>query len=596
MKNAPAAFRAIMRLAGIALLALAVASLVRILLLAPLGTRIVWVTFYPAVMLAAVWGGWGAGAAVALGSCLLARYGWPLFGNEPFIKVGADWLGLWAFLVNCAMISAVAEGMRRARARAEAARLQAEAANRAKSIFLASMSHELRTPLNAILGFSNLLQTDAAATEEQRRMLAIVSRSGTHLLELINTVLDMAKVETGRISVEETDFDLPMTLAGIVELLRNRADEKGLKLTLQTPPEIPRFIRTDGGKLRQAVINLVGNAIKFTPCGAVALRAQAGTIDRTGRFNLTIEVEDTGPGIAPQDQERIFEPFVQLGTETNSAGTGLGLAITRQLVELLGGSARVHSTPGQGARFVLELPVRAITTPEAGGVNAPSETVRRLAPGHREIRVLIVEDQEENALLLRQILEQAGFAIRHVPNGAAALDEFQTWRPDFIWMDWRMPVMDGLETTRRIRALPGGREVRIAVLSASVFKQERDEVIAAGADDFVAKPLRFGEVFAALARLPGVRYAEEPAAPKTTPPPLTPAAVATLPDTTLEELETALLSLDAKRIGAVVVRVEAARPDIGEVMRLAVSHLQYSSLLGMVRAARRLAAAPPPPS
>ncbi len=458
----------------------------------------------------------------------------------------------------------------------------AEVANKAKSVFLANMSHELRTPLNAILGFSNLMHADAAASADQRRTLDIINRSGENLLSLINSVLDMAKIESGRTNIQSTPFDVRAMMRDIANLMRQRAETKGLQLGLDLPADLPVTVQADESKLRQVVLNLVGNAIKFTAQGGVTLRLRARPADRSERLWLTVEVEDTGEGIAAEDQQRIFEPFVQVGPGSEQKGTGLGLTLTRQFVQLMGGVIRVESAPGQGSKFHVELPVGRAETAALASVAGRETGVARLAPGQAEYRILIVEDNVENWMLLRQLLEQAGFLVRVAGNGADSIEVFQSWRPHFIWMDWRMPVMDGLEATRCIRSLAGGREVKIAAFSASVFKGERDQVLASGADDFVSKPIQFESIYDCLARHLGVRFISEvvglPAAAEPDEP-LRPEALAALPPELRGELADSLVSLDATRIGATIRRVTKLDPALGGALAHHADRLEYTAIL-----------------
>jgi signal transduction histidine kinase/CheY-like chemotaxis protein len=552
------------------------------------GTRFAWLTFYPAVMAVAVFAGGWAGVAAALLSTAVVWKLWPLLLGDTPIRDAQDVVGLAVFVANGVLIALIAESMRRARAKARQAQAEAEAANRAKSEFLASMSHELRTPLNAILGFARLLCNDPHATPDQRRSFDIITRSGEHLLDLINGVLDMARVEAGRVVLEIAPFRLPELMRDVTDLLRPRAEAKGLELALELPENPPAVVQGDEGKLRQVLLNLAGNAIKFTPCGRVALRLKHRPADEPHRSRIALEVEDTGSGIAPEDQARIFEPFVQLGHQSELKGTGLGLTIARQFVGLMAGTIRVESRPGQGAKFIVDLEL-AHAAAEALPIAARHESrLARVAPGQPEFRMLVVDDQPENILLLRQVLEQAGFPVRVAADGAEAIAAFQAWRPQFIWMDWRMPVMDGIEATRRIRAIEGGRDVKIAAVSASVFQEERARLLAAGADDFVRKPIQFEQIYECLTRHLGVRFDfSGPAAPSPAESGdnLDPSALASLPPALRLELSEAVISLDAERIAAVVSRVAELNSALGTALGRRASQLEYTAIMRALKGA-----------
>jgi signal transduction histidine kinase/CheY-like chemotaxis protein len=389
---------------------------------------------------------------------------------------------------------------------------KAEASNRAKSAFLANMSHELRTPLNAILGFSTLMTQSSDIPETEKDNLKIINHSGEHLLQLVNDVLDMSKIEAGHVRLDAEDFDLGELIRNITDMMRIRASEKGLQLLVDQTSKFPRIIHGDAPKLRQILINLLSNAIKFTNQGGITLRLDT-LEDDDCNLVLKFEVEDSGTGIEQKDIERIFMPFEQLANATSQKGTGLGLAITRQFVNMMGGDIHVQSKPNMGSIFSFSIQVKHATT-DIDLVNHQGQdgkTVISLADGEPEWRILVVEDQLENQLLIQKILKQIGFQVKIAENGARGIELFQTWQPHFIWMDRRMPVMDGLTATRKIRQLPGGDQVKIVALTASVFKDQRDEVMEAGSDDFVRKPYRPEELYDCMARhLPlHYRYAED---------------------------------------------------------------------------------------
>lgn len=332
---------------------------------------------------------------------------------------------------------------------------EANAANRAKSQFLANMSHELRTPLNAILGFAQLITREPTVPQPQREQIQIINRSGEHLLTLINDVLEMSKIEADRVSLSENDFNLHRLLQSLEEMFRLKAKAKGLALKFEDEANVPEYICADEGKLRQVLINLIGNAIKFTKAGHIIVRIQASPLPPhppSPHQTLIFAVEDTGSGIAADELEALFEPFVQ--TEIGRAsrqGTGLGLPISQKFVQLMGGQIRVSSTLGQGSTFSFDIHAKPAEAVEALFQQVP-KTVVGLAPGQPTYRILIVEDHWENRQLLMRLLAPLGFELREAENGQQVIALLESWTPHLIWMDIRMPVMDGYETIRRIRA------------------------------------------------------------------------------------------------------------------------------------------------
>ncbi|NJN21337.1 MAG: response regulator [Leptolyngbya sp. RL_3_1] len=407
-----------------------------------------------------------------------------------------------------------------ARAGAELERMQVEsamqqardganAANRAKSEFLANMSHELRTPLNTILGFTQLMRREGCFDPQSLASLAIVNRSGEHLLDLINDVLEMSKIEAGRVSLHRSSFNLHHLLTSLEDMLRLRAESKGLALHFDYDAGVPAEIETDEGKLRQVLLNLLGNGIKFTDQGTVSLNVQVHPppIDIPDvEALLEFAIADTGPGIAPEEVEQLFEPFGQTATGHRSQeGTGLGLPISQRFVRLMGGELTVATALDQGATFTFTLPVR-LAQPDTILPQRPQRSPQRLAPNQPDQRILVVEDHDANRELLVRLLRHSGFQVKAAQNGQHALEIACQWHPHLIWMDIRMPVMDGYEATRQIKAAHLQPAPVIIALTASAFEDERERVIAAGCHDFVRKPFRHDAILEKMADYLPIRY------------------------------------------------------------------------------------------
>ena len=379
---------------------------------------------------------------------------------------------------------------------------EAESANRAKSVFLANMSHELRTPLNSVIGFSQMMADSSSMFEEEKHNLAIINRAGHHLLTLINDILELSKIEAGRMQLQTGPVDLRGLLDEVVEMVRMRSGDRGIALRLECSG-VPPLVRLDGAKLRQVLLNLLSNALKFIEQGSVTLSLACQAQD-DGQVALAFAVRDTGSGIAQEDLERIFEPFVQADSAVAQAGTGLGLTISREFVRLMDGELRVESTLGAGSvfRFDLRAPcvLRPVAAPQAPG------RVARLPPGQRGRAVLLVDDDDNCRKLLAGLLAPLGFLLQEAAGGAQAQAMLAAQRYDMVLSDWRMPDIDGLALTRWLRAQDGLAQPRLVIMTASAFEEEKQEALAAGADGFLRKPIEQEHLFAMLEQQLGLRF------------------------------------------------------------------------------------------
>ena len=459
----------------------------------------------------------------------------------------------------------------------------AEAANRAKSTFLANMSHEIRTPLNAIIGFSQLMQGDADLSQKNREHLDTINRSGEHLLALINDILEMSKIEAGRTVLASSTFDLHALVSDLEVMFRVRTDEKGLQFELNRGEDVPRYVAADEGKLRQVLINLLSNAVKFTDTGGVTARVTS-TEGRDDGPLVSFSVTDTGPGIAEEEQHRLFKHFEQTASGVGTgAGTGLGLAISREFVRLMGGDLTIESQPGVGSTFRFEVAMEV-----GDAADAPEEGLARqvtgLKPGQPERRILVVDDKQPNRRLVREMLAGVGFTVYEATNGREAVESFAEHACHLILMDRRMPVMDGFGAIARIRETAEGKNVVIIVLTASAFQESREASLVAGADDFIAKPFRAEDLFAAIGKHLGVEYeyAEaEPAAGETAEGSSQPTvgAVAELPANLLKRMRDATISGDLDRLLELIDEAEGHDATAAEGLRRLADQFEYEALL-----------------
>jgi len=474
---------------------------------------------------------------------------------------------------------------------------QAEKANRAKDIFLANMSHELRTPLNAILGYSQLMAHDAQATPTQQEHLETIARSGEHLLDLINNVLTMSKIEAGRTTLQENAFNLRQQIDGLQEMFQLRTDYKGLTLLLDIAPGVPHYVYADAGKLRQVLMNLLSNAVKFTEEGGVTLRIKSQPQDaKNAEVMLFIEVEDTGVGIAPEEVNDLFKPFTQTASgQQSQEGTGLGLSISKQFVNLMDGELSVSSIAGQGTTFRLQIPVTLADEDAVEKLElSPQRRVTGIEPGQmapdgRPFRLLIVEDNIANRELLVKLLAPFGFEIRSAVNGAESVELWEQWQPHLVWMDMRLPVMDGYEATRQIkaRAKALGRQAIVVALTASAFEEDREAILAAGCDDLIRKPYREHEIFDALHRHLGLRFIYETTTPahqvtENMPPQDLRAAIAKLPADQVANLHQSAVALDIEKTLALIEEIRLQEPHLAGALAEWVNDFEFDKLLALI--------------
>ena len=387
---------------------------------------------------------------------------------------------------------------------------QAEAANRAKSAFLANMSHEIRTPMNVILGYAQLLKLDGTLSESQRHKLEAIHASGSHLLTVINDVLEMSRIEAGRSTLLIVRFDLRALLRELEVMFAGLIDRERVALSIDVAGDVPDVVEGDAGKVRQVLINLLSNASKFTADGAIRVHASCHAV-AADRVRVSIAVADTGPGIAPDDLPRIFNAFDQLDAGARVGGSGLGLTISRSFAQLMRGDLTVTSEPGQGSTFRFAFEAVAAAGAPVAGRDADSARVM-LAPDQPRRRILVVDDVAANRDIAEELLARVGFEVRGAASGEAALAAHDDWRPDLVLMDLRMPgAIDGLEAIRRLRAA-GSTAVLVAFTASGVVETE-EAARTAGADALVRKPYRADELLDRIGALLGVRYRHEPAAP-----------------------------------------------------------------------------------
>ncbi len=467
------------------------------------------------------------------------------------------------------------------RKRAEAereARHVAEAANQAKSTFLANMSHELRSPLNTLLGFARLMERQLALPPETREDLAIILRSGEHLRTLINQVLDLAKIEAGRTVLNDTDFDLHALLDELEDMFAFKADEQGLTLYVEQD-DIPHFVHGDPLKLRQVLINLLSNALKFTRQGSVTV----GITRRTVPAGLRFTVADTGPGMSAEELQDLFNPFVQTRTgQLAQEGTGLGLTISRNFVRLMGGELHIASQLGRGTTVSFDLPLQTV---EAVAMTPTTERTEQqviaLAPGQPRYRLLIADDGQDARQLLVRLLAPLGFEVREAANGLEAVEIWETWQPHLIWMDMRMPVLDGRAATRRIKACANGPATVIIALTASSFEEQRADILAAGCDDFLRKPFQEGDLFGLMQKHLGVRFVYQEDIAIHSSVPVDAAALATLPAALRHTLEQALIRLDTVAVAHAIAEVKNA--SLAQALAMLANEFQYKRMLELIQ-------------
>jgi PAS domain S-box-containing protein len=574
---------------------------------------------------------------------------WYLTSTVPYLDSQGNFVGILGIARDITEHKRMDETLQKAK---EAA----EAANQAKSRFLANMSHELRTPMNAILGFTQLMERDPTFPDKHKEYLGVISRGGEHLLELINDVLELSKIEAGQSLLNKATFNLYDMLNSLEEMIHIRADKKGLQLSFEWTPDVPQYITADERKLRQILINLLGNAVKFTDEGSVMLRVSYRGKE-TGRWgdremgrqgeteigrgevlpsiilsphppisptpHLIFEIEDTGLGIAPEEMDTLFDAFTQAQSGHKAQeGTGLGLALSRQFVQLMGGDINVSSQIGQGTTFTFDIQIELAEGSEIQ-LQQPTRRIIGLEPHQRATdggpyRILIVDDHVESRRFLRILLEEVGFSVQEAANGKQAIELYKNWQPHLIWMDMRMPVMDGYEATKRIREVESRKskvkgdnsefqvsnfkfQTPIIALTSSAFEENRATVLEIGCDDFLRKPFREEGIFEVLHKHLDIRFVYEEEKQSTIDNPfdyaqdrlqsimnkaLTPAALADLPPNVITNLEHAISRSDMELINAIIDEIRHHDATVADALAYLANEFNYDEIFRVIQKAK----------
>jgi PAS domain S-box-containing protein len=464
-----------------------------------------------------------------------------------------------------------------------AARKAAEAANEAKSAFLANMSHELRSPLNIMLGFGRFMARHSGLPPAVKEDLSIMLRNGEHLRTLINQVLDLAKVEAGRSLIENSDFDLHRLLDDLADMFAFKAEDIGVLLQFKHN-DVPRFIRADPLKLRQVLINLLSNALKFTYEGSVMLFAMP--VPGPDGMHVQFRVTDTGVGIGPDELTNLFSSFVQARAGLQAQeGTGLGLAISRGFVHAMGGDIHIESALGEGTTVSFDIPAQVVGAEAAAASTMHSSRRVVAVKSGQSFRILVVDDRQDARQLLSRLLIPLGFEVREAANGQEAVNAWRAWHPHLIWMDLRMPVMDGLEASKRIKATPEGRDTAIVALTASSYEEERADILAAGCDDFLRKPFEENELFGLMQKHLALSfvYEKDDAIVRDARAQIDRALLEALPDDVRRSLEQALIRLDSEALATAIREVPHA--PLAHALETLAHEFQYSKMLQLIQGA-----------
>jgi two-component system sensor histidine kinase/response regulator len=458
---------------------------------------------------------------------------------------------------------------------------EAENANKSKSAFLANMSHEIRTPLNAIIGFSQLMSRDKFMSETQKEYNISIIKAGEHLLNLINDILELSKVEAGRVVVNPINTDLHALFDDLRMLFKERAQIKRLQFIYEIDEDLPRYVLVDEGKLRQIIVNLLGNAIKFTEEGGIAVRTRADKIDDE-TSKLTVEIQDSGPGISENEMDKLFKHFEQTTSGINKgSGTGLGLALSRELALIMGGNITVTSEVGKGSIFTFQVEIKN-GDPEAIEKNNLKRVIG-IEDKKESYRILVVDDKDENLKVAIDLLKLVGFETSEAINGVEAIEKFEEWNPHLILMDMRMPVMDGYDATRIIKSTEKGKLTPIVALTASAFEYERKKIESIGMQGYIRKPFRENELFGTISKILQLKYIyeEENIANKVNVrgyKEITSNDMAVIPTELLTQMKDALSVADLDRLIGLIEQIGPENKTLVQQLLVLVNNYDYKNL------------------